>query len=142
MFIKYLAWSVYQEVVVVVFASFREKELAAVKINAAEVDIIASELEVKLTFFAMFLMFNADITAYLIHPRICCCNVYSWTRRLSRQPCESTKATRLLLYAIYCADLCILHYFKVYGVNFSENHRTIGFVAEMHFVCFTFFPLF
>ncbi|KAG6594014.1 hypothetical protein SDJN03_13490, partial [Cucurbita argyrosperma subsp. sororia] len=38
----------------------REKELAAVKINAAEVDITASEVEVKLTFFAMFLMFNVD----------------------------------------------------------------------------------
>ena len=30
-----------------VFFPYREKELAAVKINAAEVDIIASELEVR-----------------------------------------------------------------------------------------------
>lgn len=32
------------------FASFREKELAAVKINAADIDIIANELEVRFTF--------------------------------------------------------------------------------------------
>lgn len=31
------------------FSSFREKELAAVKINAADVDIIANELEVRFT---------------------------------------------------------------------------------------------
>lgn len=45
--------------------SFREKELAAVKINAADVDIIANELEVRFLLIIANLLLSALISQML-----------------------------------------------------------------------------
>ena len=71
----------------------REKELAAVKINAADVDIIANELEVG--FLPSLCPF-----CHVIIPRhlldLYCNIANSWTRRWLREPYVNTKVMLLL----------------------------------------------
>lgn len=84
------------------WSNHREKELAAVKINPVDVDVIANELEVTsstdCTTIYLEVYIPINLCIFLIMSN-------SWTKRWLKEPCVSIKVMQLLPFDIYFASL-------------------------------------